>query len=350
MFKKIIRIPGGEDIPDLKRPILPATVTLAVLISGTIGYYLIWSDTDATFIDALYMTIITITTVGYSEIYPLDDLGRIFTAFVSVLGIGSLFYVLSVVMENLVIIQLSDTRAKKKMFKKIQELKDHIIVVGHGRVGKLAAEALGKNRENFVVIDEHFEDSKTYLEENNILHIRGDGAEDAVLLRAGIERARGIIITTPNPSTTVFVTLSAKVHNPKIFIVARSDDESAIEKLRRAGADRIVNPYSLGGLRLANLVINRHAVDFLETNFAAGDDTFSISKMELSDDCPWYGKSLKDLDLRNKSGATILSVVRGTRSINNPGAEFTIKPGDRVVAIGSREELKRLEELSNFKD
>jgi voltage-gated potassium channel len=328
-----------------KRPILPISILLAVLVVGTIGYRILWYDIDSTLIDALYMTVVTITTVGYAEIHPLDDVGRIFTIIISIAGIGSLFYVLSVIMENLFMYQLKNYRGKKKMLKKIQNLKDHIIVVGFGRVGRLAAEELEAQGETFVIIDENFEEDAHLRADKNMITVRGDATDDVILERAGIDKARGLIIASGSSATNVFVTLSAKVLNPDIFIVSRSDEHNDTEKLRRAGADRIVNPYSIGGQRLANLMINTNVVDFFQANLGAEGDKLNIENVRLPNSCHFFGKSLIELNLRAKTGVTVLAVVRKGKAHINPDGDLKIEKGDQLVVVGSTEQLASFSNL-----
>jgi len=239
---------------------------VALAAVGSIGFYVIGGDLWS-WIDSLYMTIITLTTVGFHEIYPLDDTGRLFTIFISVIGIASLFYVFTTLMEDLFILQLHQYRKKKKMIKEIDKLSNHIIVVGFGRVGQLVARDLYETTHEFVVIDNDFAEDDVFDLKKKIYTIMGDATADETLILAGVKRAKTMIIATSNPATTVFVTLSAKVLNPDIFIVTRSDDYTEIDKLKRAGADRVVHPYAIGGQRLVALAINPNVVDFFATSF-----------------------------------------------------------------------------------
>lgn len=331
----------------IKFPVTPLIILFIVIASGTMGYNYFWSETNSTLIDELYMTFVTISTIGYEEIYPLDNPGRIFTMVIGTLGIGSLFYILSVAMENLVILQLSNYRGRKKMEKKISNMEDHIILVGFGRVGRLATQELKQYGEKFVVVDQNFENSYDYVEQDDLLYIEGDATLDDVLIKAGINKARGMIITTARSSTTVFVVLSAKVLNPELFIVARSDNDNNIEKINRAGADRVVNPYSIGGQRLANLMINPNVVEFIETSFgSASNSSLTIENIKLPDSSSWYGKTLKEINVRQKVGATVLAVIRNGSPITNPGGNFKFLIGDQLVVFGTRDELKKLYDIA----
>lgn len=329
----------------LKKPVFPAFLLTGVLLVGTIGYSIIWADYDASFIDALYMTVITITTVGFAEIHPLGAFGRIFTMCICVLGMGSLFYILGILMENLFMIQILNLSGKKKTMKTIESLEGHIIVVGYGRVGQLASRELLRSSKKFVVIDKYQPELDLYSQNDKLLVVTGDATEDQTLLNAGIERASGLIVTTSNSADTVFVVLSAKVLNPKLFVIARCDENSSFEKLRRAGADRIVNPYEIGGQRLANMMIRPHVVDFIETSFGHDDDNLSIENIILPDDSSWIGKPLKEIHLRQKVGASIIAVIRDGKPIANPGGEFVIAAGDRLLALGTREQLAHIERV-----
>lgn len=329
---------------ELKKPTLPVLILIAVLVIGTLGYNIIWSNTESSLIDDFYMTVITITTIGYQELYPLDTAGRIFTIFVGVTGIGSLFYVLSVVMENLFILQIHNIRGLYKMEKKIEKLEGHIVLAGMGRVGRLAAMELYNRKVDFVVIDENFEDAEL-IEKLGILRVKGDATEDATLMKAGIERAKGMIVATANSATTVFVVLSAKVLNPKLFIVARADEENNIEKLKKAGANKIVNPYAIGGVRLAHQMINPQVVKFMESGFLGGESDLTIENINISENSACTGKTLIQLDIRKLSGATIVAVLRNKKLISNPAGDFLVQSGDRLVAMGTPKQLKKLEEL-----
>lgn len=343
MKKKSRKNKYSELKPSTKKPIIPGIVVLAVIVIGTTGYWWLWQDNDASIIDALYMTWITIATIGYTELYPLDNTGHIFTILISIAGIGSLFYILSVFMENLFILQLHNYRGKKKKMKEIEKFENHIIIIGYGRVGQLAAKVLLERNEKFVVVDDDFIEEDIVHLKHNLLRVTGNATEDSVLIKAGIKKARGIIVATGNSATTVFVVLSAKVLNPDIFIVARADEDSDKEKLKRAGANRVVNPYSIGGQRMANLMVNQHIVDFFETSFGIGTGHLKIENMQIPEKSKWSEKTFKELDLRQKFGVSILAVVRNGKPIPNPGGNFKVKDGDQFIIMGTEEELKKVE-------
>lgn len=334
-----------------QRPVIPIILLVFVIITGTLGYWILWrNQPGADFIDAVYMTFITISTIGFAEIYPLNDAGRIFTIIIGILGLGSLFYVLGVFMESLFILQLNNVRGKRKMEKIIDKLENHIILVGFGRVGKLAAHELYENKKKFVIIDDNTNSESINETVPDALFVHGDATNDDSLIKAGIKRAKGMIITTSNSATTVFVIISAKVLNPGIFVVARTDSDDAEEKLVRAGADKVVNPYSIGGQRLANIMINPNVVEFFETNFTESGHNLRIEKIMLPDNCEWFGKTLTDINLRQKSGVTVLAVVRDNNPTVNPVGSFKFNSGDQLLVLGNKEQLQCLYHLIGTKN
>ena len=327
--------------PKLKKPLIPSVLLAFVVLIGTLGYMLLWRDIEGSgFIDAFYMTIITITTLGYAEIHHLGSEGRIFTIFIAIFGIGSLFYILGTLMENLFILQLDNYRGKRKMQKKIDGLYDHIIVIGLGRVGKRAVKELLEKQESFVVIDNKITDEKS-SEINEFDCIKGDATDDDILISAGITKARSLMLTTANSATTVFVVLSAKVLNPDIFIVARCDNDNDIEKLIRAGANRVINPYAIGGQRLVNLLVNPNVVDFFETSLGSKEKSINIENIQLPEDSLWIDKSLIEMNLRHKTGATIIAVMRNNKPITQLDGNMTLLANDILLTLGTKEQLLR---------
>lgn len=329
----------------IKQPILPTILILIVVFVGTIGYYFIWEDKGVTILDSLYMVIITITTIGYQEVFPLDtDVSKVFTMLISLFGISSLFYLFSNIMENLFLLQTMNIRGRKKMKNYLDEVNNHYIIVGYGRVGRLAAHELMERKKEFIVIDPKVTEEKIKEKESEFKIIQGDATEDEVLKLAGIERAKSIIVATAKAEVTVFVVLSAKELNPKLNIVARADDESNIVKLKKAGATKVVNPYAAGGYKLASLAANTSIIDFFDANFNTQGGAFDIERLVLGSDSKWIGKSLKELDVRNKCGASIIGVVRDEDTMINPLGDFIFKDLDHVVVVGNHQQLLELEQ------
>lgn len=335
----------GADIPRLRaRLILPLSVVLAVVLAGTLGYFWLWRHVGGTWLDALFMTVTTITTVGYGEVKPLDSAGRILTMFIAIVGVGSLFYTFGVVMEYLVAVRLADPTGRRKMEKHIEALNGHIIVAGLGRVGRQAAQELHAAKVPFLVVDPT-EGSLRQAEEHGYLCLQGDATEDAVLERAGVRRARGLIATTANDATNMYIILSARVLNPTLHIVSRAVDEASVAKLIRAGANRAISPYAIGGHRLAHLILSPTVVEFFETALQRGNESLNIEALAVAPGSPAVNRTLEALDLRQATGATVLAILRDDNCLVNPSGDMGLRAGDQLLALGTRLQLERVERM-----
>src|SRR5262245_21461302 len=326
------------------RLVVPLSLVVGVVATGTLGYHWLWRDIGGTWLDALFMTVTTITTIGYGEVKPLNGPGRIFTIVIAVTGIGAFFYTFTVAMEHLVAARLADPRGRRKMERRITELEGHVIVAGLGRVGRQAAAELKEAATPFVVLDPSAAAARL-SEEHDYLHLAGDATEDAVLERASIRRARGLIATTANDATNMYIVLSARVLNPALRIVARAADEASVAKLLRAGADRAISPYAIGGHRLAHLILSPAVVDFFETALKRGQEALAIEDISLPQSSGAVGQTLEALSVRQATGASVLAVLREGAPIPNPPRDLTLMTGDRLLALGTSDQLERLEKL-----
>lgn len=230
------------------------------------------------------------------------------------------------------------------MERRIGELTGHVIVAGMGRVGRQAALELHEAATPFVVVDPS-EAAIEHAAERGYLALLGDATEDEVLERAGIARARGLIVTTNSDATNVYVVLSARVLNPALHIVSRAADEAGVTKLGRAGANRAVSPYAIGGHRLAHLMLSPAVVDFFETAMRRGNDTLNIEDLAMGQDSPSLGQTLDTLDVRRATGATVLVVIREGNPVVSPPGDLALAAGDRLLALGTGDQLRRLEKL-----
>ena len=326
------------------RLVLPLSLVVGVVGAGTLGYHWLWQDVGGTWLDALFMTVTTITTIGYGEVKPLDSAGRIFTITIAMVGIGAFFYTFTVVMEHLVAARLADPRGRRKMERRITELEGHVIVAGLGRVGRQAAAELTAAGTPFVVLDPS--PAATRLaEDRGYLLLAGDATEDAILERSGVRRARGLIATTANDATNMYIVLSARVLNPGLRIVARAADETSVPKLLRAGADRAISPYAIGGHRLAHLILSPAVVDFFETALKRGQEALAIEDVALPPSSSAIGRTLEALAVRQATGASVLAVLREATPIPNPPPDLTLRTGDRLLALGTSDQLERLEKM-----
>lgn len=326
-----------------QRILLPLGLLVAVIVTGTLGYHTLWQGRNATWLDALYMTVITITTIGFRELHPIEGVGRWFTMLIAFSGIGTLFFLLGTVMEYLVTERAANLKGRR-MQRRIELLEHHVIVAGLGRVGRQAAQELQDAGLPFMVVDPG-EQAGRLAEERGYPFLRGDATEDEVLERCGLRRARGLIATTGNDATNMFIVLSAKVLNPNLYVVSRAVDEASVSKLLRAGANRAISPYAIGGRRLAHLITSPNAVDFFETALRSGNEALAIEEIRIVAHSPVVGQTLASLQLSERSGATLLAVLRHGQPLVNPGGDFALLEADDVLALGTRESLEKLEGL-----
>lgn len=313
---------------------------------GTAGYVVLegWNLSDS-----FYMTMITIATVGYGEIRPLDDSGRCFSVLLIVMSITIIAYGISSSVEYVVTGELIKTVEETQKTSRLQAMKKHFIIAGFGRVGEEVALALRHEGISFAVV-ENKSDAITRAQSYGYLVIEGSATEDEILLMAGIERARGIICATANDATNVYVVLSARGLNENLFIISRASDENSEAKLMRAGADRVISPYVLSGRRMANLAIRPYVVDFLDVTGTAGQLEKTLEEIIVEDGSIISNRTLGEVDLRNRTGALILGLYRSTGELlTSPSADTLLEPGTRMIVMGTRDELDVTEALSrNF--
>lgn len=327
----------------LKRLRTAGLILVGVIIVGTSGYMLIegWS-----FIDALYMTVITIATVGFQEVHKLSNAGRIFTVFLIMGGVAGAGYTLGRIVEFMIEGYFTDMWGGRTMKKRIEQLSNHYIVCGFGRVGEQVAREFKRQGAPFIVLDNN-PLVKKYLEAEDVLYIQGDASDEKVLMDAGIERAKGLISVVDNDADNVYVTLTARALRPDLFIIARSNMESAAYKLKRAGANRVISPYSLGGRRIASMVLKPIVSDFLDTVMHGEDMELQLSELKVGPSSPLSDKTVKEADIRQNSGAMVLSIYRQNGVFDSDlHADTRIGEGDKLIVIGTREQLDKLEALN----
>ena len=327
-----------------ERMLLPAIVVAMITLVGTAGYYWLGRGQGATWLDALYMTIITITTIGYGEVIRLDEAGRLFTIFVSVTGIGAMFYSMTTVMDVLVMSRIADPLGTRKMQSQIQHLRNHIIIAGLGRVGRQSARELKDSGVPFVIIDPR-QEAVTYATQHGYLIVQGDASEDEVLERAAIRNAKGLIVTSGDDASNLYIVLSARVLNSELYIVSRAVDDASVSKLTRAGANRAISPYAIGGRRLAHLILSPTVIDFFDSVLSRGEECLNLEGIQVRENSMMAGRNLGFLRDQDHSGANILVIRRGPQVIPNPDAALVLTPGDEVLALGTAQQLQGLVNL-----
>lgn len=324
----------------------PFALLLLVIALGTVGYKRLWLEQGSSWMDGFFMTMITISTIGFGEVRPLDDGERIFTVILSILGIGSLSYVFASSMEFLVARQLSDSRRTRKLTRMISELSNHIIVAGYGRMGRWVVNELIAQKESFVIID--MKEEKDALGEAKHLYISGDASDDTVLQHAGITRARCLVAVTMSDATNAFVVMSAKALNPDLYVISRNETEASISKLQRAGADSVINPYAFGGKRLVQQLLYPAVLDFM-AHATEWNDELSIEEFTIPPQSHLLDKSLRALQLREHYEINVVALLRSIEDdqpsthaspLIIPHGEERLQVGDLLIVVGTQQNVK----------
>jgi voltage-gated potassium channel len=321
---------------------IPALI-IGILLVGTFGYHLV--QPQYSLFDSFYMTIITITTVGYAEIWPLTTAGRIFNIFMLISGWIIIVMVARLIGQMILEGAIPRIIGGQVMNRQLEQISDHYIVCGYGRVGQVVCDEFLHHKMPFTVI-ERDPGLIEELKSKGLLHINGDCTQDEVLIRAGITRARGLINAITDSAESVYTTLSARLHNPKLFIMARADSPSSEQMLKRAGADRVISPHVAAGTRMAMAAIRPNVVDFV--SLAVSDDTqgMRVEEIHVPENSILIGKTFKEVDIRAKYGLNIIGVKKYDGTLNyNPPADYSIQADDTLIMVGSIDQFNKSDEL-----
>ncbi|WP_022849811.1 potassium channel family protein [Limisalsivibrio acetivorans] len=314
---------------------------IGTILTGTVGYAVV---EGASPLDALYMTIITVTTVGYGEVIPLSNEGKTFTIVLILLGTGTLAYTATQIMDYIVAGELGKIFVRRRMSIEISKLKDHYIVCGYGRMGKTICESLYKSGVPFVIIDIG-EDRIEEMTENRYLYIHGDATKEDSLIDAGITDAKGLITVVDSDVKNVYIVLTAKGLAKELYVVAKSSDEEAYSKLFWAGADRVVSPYIIGGLSIANSVTKPHVHEFMDLALGHGNYGIEVEEVVLKENSDMTNKKLSESKIRNV-GIIVIAVRRANGAfIYNPGSDTVLKAKDTLIALGRKEDFEALQKM-----
>jgi voltage-gated potassium channel len=325
-----------------RRLIPPILILLSIAVFATLGYVFLehW-----TILQAIYMVVITIFTVGFQEVRPLSPVGEVLTMFIIISGVGTAIYAAGKTVEIIVEGEMTGYRRRKRMDKKIREMKNHYIICGFGRVGHNVAQVFESSGIPYVVIDSKKETLEE-LEVKNVPLILGDATSDSILLEAGIQSASGLIACSDSDVANVYVTLSARVLKPDLNIVARAGFKDTEKKLLMAGANRVISPYFISGVRMAALVTRPVASDFLDLMTHAGQIDFSLYEISIPENSPLVHRSVAEAAIRNSSGALILAIKKADGTFDlHPTANSRIERDDVLVVIGTQEQFERLERM-----
>ena len=319
---------------------------LILLVIGVLGFKLI---SDYSWIDSIYMTVITITTVGFGEVQPLDEFSKIFTVFLILTSVVIVGYAISIITEYILSKNNIEELKLKRMQKKIDSMSNHIIICGYGRNGKQAATKLLAYNKSFVVIEKNKETVEKY-QSDVIPFIEGNADEDETLHKAGIERASSLISALPNDAENLFVVLSARQINKDLCIISRASQETSYEKLKLAGANNVILPDKIGGDHMASLVVIPDLVEFIDNLSIEGKDSINIEEVpvEVLYD-PSTPKSIKHLDFRHETGCTVIGYKspEGEYTIN-PDANRLLVPHSKIIVLGRPEQINKLNNLYNI--
>ncbi|MGB8992578.1 MAG: NAD-binding protein [Desulfobaccales bacterium] len=314
---------------------------VALLVGGSLGF--VWLE-GWNFFDALYMTVTTLTTVGYGEVHPLDHVGRIYNMVLILAGMGVMLYIVGSLARVVIEGELRAVLGKRKLIKHIKSLKNHYIICGFGRIGEIIARQLTGRGLSLVVVDKNPEQI-TRLEELGYYFIMGDATRDEVLLEAGIERAKGLVAVVASDADNVYIVLTARSLNPQLFIVARGEEPGAEQKLLRAGADKVESPYHMGGQKMAHTILHPTVVTFMELAMKEGVE-WSMEEIAVGQTSPLLGVPLKDSGIRQKLDLILVAIKRADGDmLFNPSHETPILAGDTLIALGLRKNLDALEAM-----
>jgi voltage-gated potassium channel len=328
----------------LKRLLLIAALLAIAISIGTIGFVFVerWS-----FFDSFYMTLITLTTVGYGEVHPLSDRGRVFASVLMLIGVTTVFVSFAILGETLLRLEMTDYFGRRRRDRMLKNIKGHYIVCGAGRVGRSVIQELLRSEATVILIDNKVERAR-WATDKGVITLVGDATKDEVLRQASIETAKGLVAAISSDAENVYVALSAKVLNPQLVISARASDEQAEEKLRRAGATAVFTPYTFIGHRLAQSMLRPHVASFLDVASAfhqSSDLDLEIEQLQVEPSSRLVSSTLEQLRLGSKYGVIVLAVQRNNGVMEfNPAADVRVEAGDVLIAMGERAKLKKLEQ------
>ena len=325
-----------------RRFFLTLLAIVSTLAIGTVGFTAI--DHYPPF-DAFYMTLTTMTTVGYGEVHPLSRAGRIFNSFLIIFGVTTILIAIGAMTQSIIELEFGDAFSKRRNKRMIDKLKDHYIICGYGRVGRGAAEELRHAGVPFVVVDIAPERVERAML-SGMLAVAADSTRDDTLRQVGIDRARGLVSALSTDADNLFVLLSAKSLNPNLYVSTRAAEEGADAKMRRAGADAVFAPYAITGHRLAQSLLRPHVVQFLDFTTNDLDQDIAIEQVRVAEQSKMVTKTIQEMQLGRQMGVIVLAIRhKDGRMAFNPSAETAVHGGDFLIVMGRQQNLRTLEEL-----
>lgn len=327
--------------------IFPITLLFGVIFIGVVGFSII---EDFTLSESFFMTIITISTVGFQEVHPLSEAGRLFTALLIIFSLGIFGYVVTTITRLIVDGIFKNYYKDNKVKKRINKLSNHVVLCGYGRNGKQAAIELAENDEAFVIIENNEALIDKIREESKLLYIYGDATHEDVLSESRIDKAKAMITTLPNDADNLFLVITARQINPDLAIISRASDDKSDIKLKRAGANNVIMSDKIGGQRMAKLVTQPDVVEFLEHIMLQRKRDVSLEEVSCKNLSSCFaGKSIRELDVRNVSGANIIGLKKKDKSyIINPEPGVMLTTEDQLFVLGTMEQISKLKEIIDF--
>jgi voltage-gated potassium channel len=333
-------------VNELRKKLIVSLVMVILIVAfGTAGYMVVegWN-----FFDSVYMTIITLTTVGCKEVHDLSFVGRLFTLVLMIGGVGTVFYILTTGAKFILEGEMREIFGRKRMEKKVKDLTNHYIICGYGRMGRIICSELKESNIKLVVIEK---EPDPLAPKEDILIFKGDATRDETLKEIGIERARGLVSVLPTDAENLFVVLSARGLNPRLMIVARAGEDGSEQKLLRAGADRVVSPYHIGGIRIAQTILKPAVVDFIEFATKSGNIDLQMEEVVIQEGSELVGLTLDECGIGRDLGVIIVAIKEATGALSfNPTFRTTLKTGNTVIALGEISKLRRLEDMAKGKE
>jgi voltage-gated potassium channel len=325
-----------------KKLVVPLIVMLSVISAGTIGY--MWIE-GWHFLESLYMTIITLSTVGYGEVREVGPGGKIFTLFLIIFGIFLITYTVGWVAKEFIEGELTAILGRRKLGKQVKSLQDHYIICGYGRIGKTICEEFVRRSIPLVVI-ENDEQARRELERDELLYIDLDATQEEALVEAGVHRAKGVISVVGSDPENVYICLTARGLNPQLFILSRAEHEGSEARLLQAGANKVFTPYRIGGRRMAQAVVRPTVSDFLESTIHDWSFEINIEEITVGEDSPLKNLSLVESGIRREMDVIVIGIKQKDGAmIFNPSSQTNVMAGDTLIAMGRNKDLDRLREV-----
>ncbi len=322
-------------------------IALLILVLATGTFWFSVVEGGYSVLESLYMTVITVSTVGFKEVHALDGSGKLFVVFLIISGLTVMTYTLGAVGRVIIEGSIQKYLGRQRMMRELEKLKGHYLVCGHGRIGQILCEELQREGALFVVIEEDPEKVERLLDKGYMV-VQGDATEDTVLKEAGVTRAKGLVAVVSNNVNNLYITLSAREmcreENPGLYILSRATDQSASEKITRAGANRVISPYAIGGMRIVQALLRPTVYDFVDVATQSSGLDLMFEELKVSEKSGLDGVAIKDSGIRQGFDVIVIAIKKPSgRMVFNPGPDVIMQIGDMLIVLGDRDQLKRLE-------